>query len=254
MIEHLIKLFNRFRPAKKSETLTKTTSNPRSVVILVPVGSHIEPSTDEALRKLESFGYTVWRKYGWSAIDQGRCVLAQEALDAGFEHLFWIDSDIAFWPKDVKKILSLNLPFVTAPYSVKGWPSLTTEFLDKNIILGEKGGLYEARYAATGFMYTHKSVYESIVSKFQLKRVKIWGGQHNVYPYFFPLIHNEEYLGEDFAFCHRAREAGIRIFSDTRVRLAHIGKYSYSFAFLKNGPIQEPKTINYKQSDVYHHQ
>ena len=62
MIEHLIKLFNRFRPAKKSETITKTTSNPRSVVILVPVGSHIEPSTDEALRKLESFGFTGWRK------------------------------------------------------------------------------------------------------------------------------------------------------------------------------------------------
>jgi GT2 family glycosyltransferase len=37
------------------------------------------------------------------------------------------------------------------------------------------------------------------------------------------------YLGEDFAFSERARQAGFDIVADTRVRLHHIGKYAYSW-------------------------
>jgi len=251
MIENLIRLFNKLRSKKPAQSTEKKQFNKNSVVILVPVSSHIEPSTDESLRQLESLGYTVWRKYGWSAIDQGRCAIAQEALDAGFEHLVWIDSDIAFWPSDVTKLIESGLPFVTAPYTVKGWPSLTTEFYDQNIILGEKGGLYEVKYAATGFMYTHRSVYEKIAEHFKMPLVKIWGGQYLVKPYFFPTIFNDEYLGEDFSFCHKAREAGIKIYSQTQIRLSHIGKYGYSFAFIEKGKATEPQNVFYKQSSVY---
>lgn len=220
-----------------------------SVVILVPVGHHIEPPVDEALRKLESVGYTVWRKYGWSAIDQGRCAMAQEALDAGFEHLFWIDADVTFWPYDVEKIVNMGLPFVSAPYSVKGWPVLTTQFVDKEVKLGSDGGLYEVKYAATGFMYTHRSVYESITKHYNMQRVKIWGGQYNVYPYFYPMIYDNEYIGEDFSFCHRATQSGIKLYCDTRVVLAHIGKYSYGLSFLNNGPSTEPGSLKYTQPE-----
>jgi GT2 family glycosyltransferase len=37
------------------------------------------------------------------------------------------------------------------------------------------------------------------------------------------------YLGEDFAFCERARRSGYRIFADTTIRLRHIGNYGYSW-------------------------
>ena len=98
MIESIIAFLQKLKIINKSKIdnifTTKPIQNPKSTVILMPVASHIEPSVDDALRKLENMGYTVWRKYGFSAIDQGRCVIAQEALDAGFEHLFWIDSDV----------------------------------------------------------------------------------------------------------------------------------------------------------------
>ncbi len=237
------KLFS--KPQATKEKIAK----PSSTVILVPVGHHIEPSVDDSLRKLESMGYTVWRKYGWSAIDQGRCAMAQEALDAGFEHLFWIDADVSFWPFDVEKIINLGLPFVSAPYSVKGWPVLTTQFKDKKVKLGENGDLYEVNYAATGFMYTHRSVYEKIAKDLNMEKVKIWGGQYNVYPYFYPLLVDGEYLGEDFAFCHRLKLAGIKLYSDTRIKLSHIGKYSYSYNFLNSGIKEEPTTVNYIQNE-----
>ena len=253
MTNPLVNLFNRIRwkfKPENSKSLNQVTEiNKDSVVILVPVSHHIEPNVDDALRKLETLGYTVWRRYGWSAIDQGRCVLAQEALDAGFEHLVWIDADVAFWPYDVEKLVKQNLPFVSAPYSVKGWPKLTTEFVDKNIKLGDGGGLYEINYAATGFIYTHRSIYEKVAKEFKMEKVKIWGGQYNVYPFFYPILVNGEYLGEDFAFCYRLRQVGIKLYCDTRIRLAHIGKYSYSFDFIDRGPKEEPKTISYIQSE-----
>lgn len=233
------KLYEKFMPVNEE--------NRGKTVILVPVSHHIEPATDDALRKLEEMGYVVWRRYGWSAIDQGRCAMAQEALDAGFEHLFWIDADIAFWPHDVQKIINLGLPFVSAPYSVKGWPALTTEFKDENVVLGETGGLYEVNYAATGFIYTHRSVYEKMATDLKMEKVKIWGGQYNVYPYFYPMLVNGEYLGEDFAFCYRCRQIGIELYSDTRIRLSHIGKYSYSYDFLQRGVSQEPEKVFYQQ-------
>jgi hypothetical protein len=238
------KLFNKPKTVKEKNSIV----NPNSTVILVPVGHHIEPSVDDSLRKLESLGYTVWRKYGWSAIDQGRCAMAQEALDAGFEHLFWIDADVAFWPYDVEKIINLGLPFVSAPYSVKGWPVLTTQFKEKNVKLGENGGLYEVNYAATGFMYTHRSVYEKMAKDLNMEKVKIWGGQYNVYPYFYPILIDGEYLGEDFAFCHRLKQVGIKLYSDTRIKLSHIGKYSYSYNFLNTGVKEEPTTVDYVQN------
>jgi len=229
----------KFIPTSDLNTSTILSDYDKSkTIILVPVGSHIEPACDESLRKLESDGIKVYRKYGFSAIDQGRCVMAQQAINEDYEHLFWIDSDIAFHPSDVYKIINRNknaeYPFVTGAYTVKGWPALTTKFSEKfeQVKFGKDGGLYEAEYAATGFMYTHVSVYEDIKNQFNMKAVNIWGGQYVVHPWFFPAIIGDNYVGEDFAFCNRAKESGVTIFCDTTVRLAHIGKYSYSFDFL----------------------
>lgn len=225
-------------PINSGEYWKLTPNVKAKTIILVPVGSYVESACDEALRQLESEGLRVYRKYGFSAIDQGRCVMAQQAIDEGYEHLFWIDSDMAFYPQDVYRMINHNhagqYPFITAAYSVKGWPALTTMFhtdFDK-IIFGKDGSLYEVVYSATGFMYTHIKVYESIKLQYNMKPVNIWGGQYKVHPWFLPMIIGDDYVGEDFSFCHRARESGITIFSDTTVRLAHIGKYSYSFDFL----------------------
>jgi hypothetical protein len=53
-----------------------------------------------------------------------------------------------------------------------------------------------------------------------------------VVPYFLPMVIPEGdeflYLGEDYAFCERARRCGYRIFADTTIRLQHIGPYGYS--------------------------
>lgn len=58
-------------------------------------------------------------------------------------------------------------------------------------------------------------------------------------PYFLPMVVEEDgvawYLGEDYAFCERARRCGYRIVADTTVRLQHIGMYGYSWEDIGSG-------------------
>lgn len=217
----------------------------KKLAILVPVSSYIEPPCDYALKQLENDGVKVYRKHGFSAIDQGRCVMAQIAIDEGYEHLFWIDSDISFYYKDVYKILNYNLPFVSAAYSIKGWPRLTTKFSEnvKQVKFGKNGGLYPVDYTATGFMYTNINVYQRIVDVYNMRPVNIWGGQYKVHPWFLPMIIGDDYVGEDFSFCHRAKCSNTKIYCDTSIRLSHIGKYEYSFDFLSKEVQPEPEEI-----------
>jgi hypothetical protein len=37
------------------------------------------------------------------------------------------------------------------------------------------------------------------------------------------------YLGEDYAFCERARQAGHKVVIDSTIRLGHIGAYTYGW-------------------------
>lgn len=55
----------------------------------------------------------------------------------------------------------------------------------------------------------------------------------NIIPYFMPMARPQReghwYLGEDYAFCERARQAGYNIMADTTIRLWHIGSYKYGW-------------------------
>ena len=88
------------------------------------------------------------------------------------------------------------------------------------------------RPAATGFLLTRAHVYRDIQAFHDLPACNTQFGNPLV-PYFLPLIVDDGqgpwYLGEDFAFCHRARAAGHSIMADTRLRLWHIGKCRYGW-------------------------
>lgn len=206
-----------------------------SCVILVPANGPIDPGCEDGLRELERRGYPVWRVRGYSAIDAARCQLATDALAAGFEELFWIDSDIVFNVGDVDKLRIHELPFVCAIYPKKGPRQFAANYLPgtDSLVFGAGGGLVEILYAGFGFNFTQRSIYEDIHRKFQLP-VCNEGFPKPLVPYFMPCVQNDHagrpwYLSEDYAFCERARQCGHRIMVDTTIRLWHVGSYGYSW-------------------------
>jgi hypothetical protein len=207
---------------------------PSTCVILVPANAPIERDCDAALRELERRGHPVWRVGGYAAVDAARNQMATDALAQGFEEMMWIDSDIVFDPNDITRLRAHNLPLVCGLYPKKGPRQFACEFLPgtPGIKLGKRGGLVEIRYCGFGFAHVRKSVYTAIYQQLNLPVCNQRFGVPLV-PYFEPMSIPEGTgkwsLSEDYAFCQRARQAGINVMADTSIRLWHVGPYRYGW-------------------------
>jgi hypothetical protein len=88
------------------------------------------------------------------------------------------------------------------------------------------------RYVGAGFLLIQRIVFDDVRRHFSLPICNARFGVPTV-PYFLPMVIAEGggywYLGEDYAFCERARRAGYKIVVDTTIRLGHIGKYTYGW-------------------------
>jgi len=203
-------------------------------VILVPHGGQIVPGCEDSLKILEQRGYVVRRVRGYSQIDVARNEIASKAMLDGFQETIWIDSDIGFHPDAVEKLRSHNCPIVCGVYAKKGKREFAINVLPgtEHMVFGKNGGLCEIQYAATGFLLVRRQVYIDIQFRLDLPLCNEHFGA-NILPYFMPMTrpHREGhwYLGEDFAFCECARQAGHRIMADTTIRLWHIGSYPFGW-------------------------
>lgn len=203
-----------------------------STVILVPHTAYgVEPECARALDRLEERGFTVRREVH-GPIDFARSLMASKAIADGFEHLMWIDSDVEFNPEDVAKLVAHELPVVSGIYPKKGARAIASNLLPttQRVVFGNGGGVIEIAYAAAGFLCAHRSVYEAIAAKLPLCN-ESFGSPFT--PFFMPMIGEKEgkpwYLGEDFAFSERVRQAGFKVHADTSIRLRHFGRYGYGW-------------------------
>ncbi len=206
-------------------------------IVLVPYLTHVEPACERGLRELERRGLEVRRYPSTAAVDRTRCDAATAALREGYDELFWIDSDIVFEPDDVGRLRCHDRAICGGVYAKKGIRDLAVHVLPgtRELAMGEGGGLVEVRYVGAGFLYTRRDVYADIERTFSLPTCNTRFGTPTV-PYFLPMVVLDEdspggywYLGEDYAFCERARQAGHTIVVDTQIRLGHVGTYTYGW-------------------------
>jgi hypothetical protein len=208
--------------------------DPTSCVVLMLVGTHVEPECARGIAGLARRGYEVRQVSGYTAVDQGRSQLTTDALADGFDEIMWIDSDIGFEADAVELLRSHRLPIVCGIYPKKGLRALACHLLPETeqVLFGESGGLLEILYAAGGFLLTQRTVYETIAQHEALPVCNTRFGRPLV-PYFLPAVVPDSdghwYLGEDFAFSERARRSGFSVMADTRIRLSHVGRWGYSW-------------------------
>lgn len=206
--------------------------NRSKCVVIVPVYRDVEPRCEESLQKLERLGYVVWRKRLGAQIDFIRNRLATAALDEGFSEIMWIDSDIAFPFDAVDHLRDLDLPFIGVGYPKKGENSFAFNYPAPKVVFGDEGEIVEVRYLPTGFLYTKREVYETMIERLKMPLCNTMFGEPQ-YAFFQGIVVPHEgghwYVPEDFAFCERARQCGYKILMDNRIRLWHIGGYGYSW-------------------------
>jgi hypothetical protein len=227
----------RVRPPATRPGLTRRSTSPldpAKCVVLVPFTGYIFPPCEQGLRELERRGYQVRRVGGFAAIDQGRNVLATEALIDGFEETMWIDSDVEFHPDAVNQLRAHGLPISCGVYAQKRRRAVAIHVLPgtPKLVFGPGGGLIEILYAATGFLHVRREVYLKVQHRLRLPVANQRFGAPMI-PFFHPMLHPIEdgtwYLAEDYAFSQRVREGGFKIVADTSIRLWHIGTYPFGW-------------------------
>ncbi len=119
----------------------------------------------------------VRRVRGYSQIDVARNELASRAILDGFLETVWVDADIGFHPDAIEKLREHNVPIVCGVYAKKGKRELAINVLPgtKQLVFGDKGGLSEIQYAATGFLLVRRQVYLDIQFKLWLPLDKSQG-------------------------------------------------------------------------------
>lgn len=207
--------------------------NPKRVAILVP---HTGEVSSEWCLMFREFplppGSQIFMSRGMP-IDVTRESMVNAALAAGFEWLFFLDSDVTIPIDTLQKLLSHNLPIVCGLYKAKkpngffwaAWmrgsdPTGKMAFVP---VASWSGRLFEVDVIGAGCMLIHRKVFEEIRKKTDLPFF-LWTKERNQtlldkldVPE--PLM---KQVSEDFWFCMLAKHTGFQIVVDGEVKCGHI--------------------------------
>jgi hypothetical protein len=197
-------------------------------------------------------GARVRMSFGWScdpSVERARNVLTANFLASDCTHLLFIDSDIAFTPRDVMRIVSHDEDVVGGIYPLKTmdrevkWcgnqlalelntapavPSATAPEVEPGAVRPD--GLQEVGCIGTGFMCIARRAFEKIMAMDgeKIRYSQDWPPHREEFAFWRQTVRSvngqRRFLTEDWNFCYRYRELGEKIFADTQVILRHAGR------------------------------
>ena len=193
---------------------------------------------------------------GDSLITRARNSLANRMLaDQRFTHLFFIDADIGFSASQAMRVIQSGLDVVGGIYPVKAvfWDRLALaetlspadrEARSLEYVVGigsssveEKNGFITVERVGTGFLLIRRNVLEALAAAHPELRYHSHdsagrdASQAQVETALFDTMIEPDtgrYLSEDYAFCHRCRAQGFRVWADLRSQLTHVGYATFS--------------------------
>lgn len=212
--------------------------------ICMPYYGIVHPATMRALEQLTDTSEHEYAIHWWKGdpnIDHARAIpFAMWMQDPRHTHLLTLDADVWWEPGAIDRLVARELPVVAGAYPYKapkgsglhnrvvgvGWP-------------GEDAvrALRRMRYIGAGFVLCKASVMRRLCKLHPELRFHLPASEVNPefegrvgHALWLPQIVEHalegggvwrEYQTDDWAFCHRVREAGYDIWLDTTVRLRH---------------------------------
>ena len=137
--------------------------------------------------------------------------IACEAINDGFTHVLWLDSDMIFTPDVYEDLAFSGREFVTGIAHSRRRPYASCLFsaLDDISHIQRFEEYPETLFEVAGCGFACVLIKTEVLSAVQ----------HAYKTCFLPMAE----WGEDLAFCKRARSLGYRIYAEPHVRLGHIG-------------------------------
>ena len=148
---------------------------------------------------------------GGTLVYVGRDKLAKKAIEGGFTHVLWLDSDMIFTEDLLDDLMFSGKDFVTGIAHGRRPPHASCIFKEVWPFVNR----WEGHDYPSGAFKIGGCGFACVLIKTEIiKAVYKKNGTA-----FFPMRE----LGEDLAFCKRARELGYEIWAEPTVWLGHIG-------------------------------
>lgn len=192
--------------------------NTPKILIAVPCMDSVAAQFSQALAMLEKEGKCLVSFVIGSLIYNSRNDLVRQALKLECDYILWLDSDMVFPPETLKYLLKemeeTGADFISglyfrrcAPFSPVAFDTL--EIKDGKATWtdyrGELSGLHEVGGVGFGCVLQKTDMLLEMAAKYG--------------DFFGPLAN----VGEDLAFCWRARQLGYKIMLDCNLKLGHVG-------------------------------
>jgi glycosyltransferase involved in cell wall biosynthesis len=220
-----------------------------------------------------------------SLITRARNYCVDEFMRSDFKHLMFIDSDIGFDPQDIIAMMALQIQneeydIIGGPYPKKciSWEKIklavdkgiadeNPTVLDKYVgdfVFNPKEGSgtfsigepVEVLEIGTGFMLIRKEAMEKFrdtYPEYHYKpdhvRTEQFDGSREILQYFQAEIDpkSKRYLSEDYWFCQKAQEAGLKTWLCPWMKLSHVGTYIFGGSLADLASIGATATADHGQ-------
>ena len=156
-----------------------------------------------------------------SLIYDSRDYIAKAAIKGDYDYVLYVDSDMIFSPEDVERLLAHKVGICSGLYITRrgeGKNVLYSEIITRRrfpprapklIHDPQESGFGRVEGCGFGFVLIKTSVLKTM------------------FKYYKSLFEPFKGVGEDIAFCLRARRCGFYTFADRDVKLGHIGTRVY---------------------------
>jgi len=181
------------------------------VLMCIPTKADMPIETVSSIMGLDFQGET--RITQGSLIDDMRDAFAKEAIEGGYSHILFIDSDMTFGADAYKTLLNDDKNVISGIFHKRAYPYTPTIVKDGQIYIDyPENELFEVDTTGMAFTLIKISALKAVMEEFGtcFKRA---------YPF-----------GEDASFCLRWKELGKKlgkehkVWCDSRVQVGHIGK------------------------------
>lgn len=201
------------------QQIDMTQQSKKKILIAIPTAKNIEVETFKAIYDLEvpeGYQTTFQYFYGYN-IDQVRNLIADWVVK-GFDYLFSVDSDIAFPPDTLKKLLAHDRDVVSGLYIQRKPGQHILEIYEAN----DHGGVSNIPYGKL----KGRNLVEVQGCGFGCVLVKAEVMRTIGYPQFkyYSALDHRHTVSEDVDFCKKALAKGFRIWTDPTIKCRHIGQ------------------------------
>lgn len=201
-------------------------------LIAIPCGDQLEADFVQCLLRLRPVGDVDIRLLKGTLVYDARNQLMEYALKTGgYDYVLWLDSDMTFAPDLMEKLMAdiEGKQMVTGLCFGRRPPF--NPCIYKRVTVQQEGVGYMP-YTDNYFDYPRDQLFEVEGCGFAcvLMRTDLLEAMSVYGIPFFPLAG----LGEDLAFCWRAKKLDVRIWCDSRLKIGHIMRLSVDENFRDN--------------------